>query len=448
MGLPSIRSQFTRGLRFAILLGLLLPRAISGQSQGPVLEEHQGLRKAGDIIHILLPAVAGGTAAVKRDWTGAKQFGFSFGAASGTVFGLKEIVEKDRPDAADNRSFPSGHTMMSFSGASFLQRRYGNKLGIPALAAASFVGFTRIKGQKHFADDVIAGAGIALLYNYWLVKPLHKNVQIQPLSKDGGYGAQLTAHWSAASLFPSRRRLADDNNDDAPDDQRLPYRIAFEFGVADWRRLEVQAPPDFGTPLSLERGERNVTPTARIEFEWEVRDRHELNFWWAPLEGRDFELGFDEDVSFGGAIFPAGQRTAARARFGEVAARYRYALVDTPRVALRLGVTVSGSDTIATLAQDQEEIFREITVRQAIPLAHGQLLYHLGKGVHALGELDWIQLSRKTAHTSYFAGLRWAPRRNWDFDFGYRNLSRRLDEDELKNRITIDYFAFGFGYSF
>lgn len=442
------RNGRTRSLLAANVLVLLLPGLCSGQSGGPVLDENRGLRKAGDIIHILLPLAAGGTAAIKKDWEGIKQFGFSLGAANGTVFGLKEIVEKSRPDGGDNRSFPSGHTMISFSSASFIQRRYGNKLGIPALAAAGFVGFSRIKGQKHFADDVIAGAGIALLYNYWLVKPLHKNVQIQPLSKNGGYGMELTAHWSAASLFPTRRRFAGENSNSPSDEERLPYRIAFEFGVADWRRLENQSPPDFGTPLSLERGERNATPTARVKFDWKVRDRHELNFWWVPLEGRDFELVFDEDVSFGGAIFPAGKQTAGRSRFEEMAARYRYAVVDTPRFVLRLGGAVSFQETKATLAQDRDEFFREITERKAVPLAHGQLLYHLGGGVHALGELDWIQLGKTTAHTSYFAGVRWAPRRNWDFDFGYRNLNRRLDQDDLKNRMTIDYFAFGFGYSF
>ena len=164
-------------------------------AQLPEQEETSGLRRAGDIIHIALPATAAATTLILKDWEGSKQFAMSFGFAFGTVFGLKEAVEKSRPDDADARSFPSGHTMMAFSGASFITKRYGPKYGIPALGAAAFVGYTRIRGQKHFADDVLAGAGIAVLYNWWITTPYSDRVVITPISPDGGYGVHVLVTW-------------------------------------------------------------------------------------------------------------------------------------------------------------------------------------------------------------------------------------------------------------
>ena len=165
-------------------------------AQLPELEDDSSaLKRAGDILHVALPVTAGLSATFLKDWEGLVQFGLSMGAASGTVFGFKEVVEKSRPDNKDARSFPSGHTQMSFSGAAFIYRRYGPKFGIPALATAGFVGFSRIRGQKHFADDVLAGASIALVYNFWLVKPRTDAVQITPVVSAGTYGVQGRASW-------------------------------------------------------------------------------------------------------------------------------------------------------------------------------------------------------------------------------------------------------------
>ena len=93
-------------------------------AQLPELEDDSSaLKRAGDILHVALPVTAGLSAGFLKDWEGLVQFGYSMGAASGTVFGIKEVVEKSRPDNVDARSFPSGHTQAAFSGAGFIQRR-------------------------------------------------------------------------------------------------------------------------------------------------------------------------------------------------------------------------------------------------------------------------------------------------------------------------------------
>jgi membrane-associated phospholipid phosphatase len=44
-----------------------------------------------------------------------------------------------RPNGRNNRSFPSGHTSISFAAASYLHQRYGWEVGVPATFAAGLV---------------------------------------------------------------------------------------------------------------------------------------------------------------------------------------------------------------------------------------------------------------------------------------------------------------------
>lgn len=109
-----------------------------------------------------LSALAVGLPIAKRDKQGAFQAAGSIGAASLITTGLKEIFPERRPDGSDRKSFPSGHTSVSFAAAASLYNREGKAVGIPALAVASLVGVARIEADKHFYYDVLVGAGIGL----------------------------------------------------------------------------------------------------------------------------------------------------------------------------------------------------------------------------------------------------------------------------------------------
>lgn len=62
-------------------------------------------------------------------------------------------------DSLNTASFgmPSGHTMVAFSGAGALSRRYP-RLAPVLLALAAGCGLTRVFAQAHFLSDVVAGA--------------------------------------------------------------------------------------------------------------------------------------------------------------------------------------------------------------------------------------------------------------------------------------------------
>ena len=105
--------------------------------------------KASSVGRDLLVGAALGVPVGQGDWRGELQTGASLLAAGGTTFVLKELVHERRPDGSDDKSFPSGHTSVSFAAAASLEKRYGWKAGLPALALASFVGRARVKADKH-----------------------------------------------------------------------------------------------------------------------------------------------------------------------------------------------------------------------------------------------------------------------------------------------------------
>jgi len=129
-----------------------------------------GLRTAGDVLQIALPAAAAGMTLAYRDAPGALQFAESAGVTLAVTYGLKYTVVESRPDGGAH-SFPSGHTSISFCSAEFMRKRYGWEYGVPAYALASFVGYTRVESGQHHPQDVVAGAAIGILSSYIFTKP-------------------------------------------------------------------------------------------------------------------------------------------------------------------------------------------------------------------------------------------------------------------------------------
>jgi membrane-associated phospholipid phosphatase len=130
---------------------------------------------AGDIIRVILPLTAAGMTAYHYDQDGLIQFSKSFLTTVGSTYALKYSINTNGPDG-DSHSFPSGHTSMAFSGASFLQRRYGWEYGIPAYAAASIVGWSRIESDNHYLKDVLAGAAVGIISTYIFTDPYQKQI--------------------------------------------------------------------------------------------------------------------------------------------------------------------------------------------------------------------------------------------------------------------------------
>ncbi|WP_345123429.1 phosphatase PAP2 family protein [Hymenobacter antarcticus] len=83
------------------------------------------------------------------------------------VSNLKRITAEARPNnATDLTSFPSSHTSQAFLTATLLHEQYGRQypwLSVSGYAVAAATGTMRVLSNKHWATDVLAGAGIGFL---------------------------------------------------------------------------------------------------------------------------------------------------------------------------------------------------------------------------------------------------------------------------------------------
>ena len=149
------------------------------------------LEDTGDILQIALPLAAGITTIIKKDWKGTKQFALSYGTGFIVTHSLKKIIRKERPEGRNlYDAFPSGHTTSAFSGASFIQRRYGWKYGKWAYVLAAIVGVSRMEGPDGWHDiwDVLAGATVGIGSTYIYTKPYEQNpLQVGFSANKGNY---------------------------------------------------------------------------------------------------------------------------------------------------------------------------------------------------------------------------------------------------------------------
>lgn len=86
--------------------------------------------------------------------------------------GMKLCIHERRPQGDETNSFPSGHTTLAFMGAELIRSEYPLGVGISAYAVACGVGFMRLYNDKHWINDVIAGAGVGILcarIGYWML---------------------------------------------------------------------------------------------------------------------------------------------------------------------------------------------------------------------------------------------------------------------------------------
>lgn len=123
------------------------------------------------------------------------------------VNSTKYLVKERRPDGSSRNSFPSGHTATVFAGAELLRREYWDVspwIGVAGYAMAGTTAFFRMYHNRHWFNDVIAGAGYGIFSvqaAYWLYpvitkafcrKRYLKNTYISPYMSEEGKGLSCT----------------------------------------------------------------------------------------------------------------------------------------------------------------------------------------------------------------------------------------------------------------
>ena len=101
----------------------------------------------------------------------------------GVTYSMKSTFKEKRPDSNSRNSFPSGHTATAFMGAQYLYEEYKETapwIGYIGYAAAATTGYLRIYNNRHYINDVVAGACVGIMSTklaYWLYPKCFKNAE-------------------------------------------------------------------------------------------------------------------------------------------------------------------------------------------------------------------------------------------------------------------------------
>ena len=125
-----------------------------------------------DALALGLPLVAAGKAFNSGDTEGVKELTYSLGTTLIAAQSLKALVHERRPDGSGNDSFPSGHTAIAFAAARFFDKRYATDSSPYLYAAAGLTAIARVKADKHYAKDVLAGAGLGYVSAEYFTQPM------------------------------------------------------------------------------------------------------------------------------------------------------------------------------------------------------------------------------------------------------------------------------------
>jgi PAP2 superfamily len=98
--------------------------------------------------------------------------------------GLKQVFDRERPNAGDDPAFPSGHSTQAFALATVIASHYEQRwVRWLAYGLAGGVGFSRVYHDAHWTSDVLAGAGVGWLVGRTVVTT-NRKFRVTPV-KDG-----------------------------------------------------------------------------------------------------------------------------------------------------------------------------------------------------------------------------------------------------------------------
>lgn len=143
------------------------------------------------------------------EWVWNKTKGFTIDTAAITMTNmstsvLKMRTDRLRPDAADRRSFPSGHTSGATVAATMAARNLAYLPLTPAemtsgrvvfASLAAGTGWARIEGGKHYPADVLAGTALGHFFGVF-IRDAFLAGQVQPTIGVSRHDLFLGFTWS------------------------------------------------------------------------------------------------------------------------------------------------------------------------------------------------------------------------------------------------------------
>ena len=105
---------------------------------------------------------------------------------------LKFATHRQRPDGSNYQSFPSGHSAVTFAGATVLERHLGWKKAALAYAIAAYVASSRLHDNVHYLSDVVMGAAVGTIAGRAVTEHGRETWSFMPVPTDGGAAVMVT----------------------------------------------------------------------------------------------------------------------------------------------------------------------------------------------------------------------------------------------------------------
>ena len=406
---------------------------------GTTITLHADLESIGDTLQVLLPVTALGSTYVADDPEGRMMFIKGFALNTAIVQGAKYSVDKWRPNVENQNSFPSAHTADAFGGAAFIQTRYGYTYGIPAYLAAILTGYSRLNSDSHYADDVVAGASIAMLSNWLFSKPLVDDVGLSATKTESGMklGVNVPYGGSEQKSEPTPQYSSSDFNPDV--------RFTFEFGAVNIGKDDIfigNNPKAF----DFDTMAKNADPTTSIRssFEFYLNETDELLVQVTPYEIQEKGL-LKENVTINYVHFDMGDEAYTAYRWYEYRTRWRRNIIESDNIIVKAGVGLSLSQNEFELKADlKHEKLSEYTL---LPLAHIYAGVNVGENSKLYTEVDaggYDDEYMIDASVKY----QYQISKEWDIGTGYRYEKLKLDNSDFRNDFVSHHFLVQLGYGF
>ena len=424
---------------------VLLALSLCGPIGFPLAQAGSTTAEVGDWVQILVPAAGYAGAAFAGDKQGVFQLSKALVGTGVTVQVLKLGGERLRPDAGDDASFPSGHAAAAFTGAEFIRMRYGNGWGLPAYLASAFVGYSRVVEDRHFADDVVAGAAIGVLWNRFFTTSPDQDFVVQPVRSEDGYAVNIE--------YVNGRGRRDPRDFSV----RPAWTFLAEFGPVQQSRNLFSAPPDTGTEIDLATAENEFDVTARMSLIHHFGERHEWEAYLAPMELIEFDPAetIPHPVSFAGELFEPyeGANYETRYNFSELRAVYRYRLWENDRLSVRLGGGLQLADTFLRIreydgAVDDDNLVKDAEAGETLAnlTASARIELRLTQRWSLRYEFDGFP-GNKASYLNQALLFDWRPAPMWHLAFGGRFIDWDLDSSELRNEFKTSDFVLSVSHS-
>lgn len=364
---------------------------------------------AGDYVQLALPVTGLFATWLHDDAEGAKQLTYSLATTIGIVQAGKFTIGRIRPNSSNSASFPSGHTAAAFSGAAFLHSRYGAQWGIPAYAAASFVGASRIHGNRHYADDVVAGAGIAFLTNQFFVSeytPDGVNLSAVPLKDGMMISMSLT---NEAFGYDSNRKRS---NPAINKKKRHSFTLDIGFNTYD-------SVSDLGTNETFENSVNvdELQPYSAAVYGYQLDDNSSIELQLAPNETRRTGK-VSNNFTIEGNTYTQGQEVYIALRQWSAGALYKkhYQLSDDLALA-------AGAGLYAYLVELETDLINggahsKLRSTPFLPAISGELEYAFTNSWSVSGRLDYQALNKDKVFASE-AGINYTVNPDWKVGLKY-----------------------------